>query len=153
MGFKVEIETVVWPKYHKTYSAFAIKTITRNLDALLPWKQLRTIKYEGITVHIGPNEFAGFLYLPFMLVHEYLHFIIGYFSRRYNLMVLIPPLLDVCYLPLILLFRFQPFELWFLITLYVFWVFIIRLGWNLTGDFAPYLRIGKKHSEPHSSEP
>jgi len=137
------------PSRRKRASMQMLKTFWLNQDATLISKEDRreiTFKDTGSTLTI--RRIRGFGWtslpvLPFALLHESLHFIVAYFTGRTNLIVGIPPMLDLISYPLWIVYiasrhvTVTPFQLG--LTLWFAWSWALLLRGNLQGDFTTLL--------------
>jgi hypothetical protein len=154
-GFIVDIQYPEWQKQHKDYSLMMLRMVWTSLPLLFtgPGKTIREYGPMKLTVHKFRG--AGWLtlpVLPFAMIHESLHFIFGYFTENHHIITLVPPILDLVYLPL--LFLWIPFHpniyLFLAVSLWVEWCWILHLMSNLSGDFASYLPKLKKRQDSES---
>lgn len=152
-GFVVDIYPD-WLDDHRRLSILILRLVWTNLDALFfGHQEVREIPYPAFTIRIYRFRGWGWLTLPLFpiaMIHESLHFIIGYLTKNRHLVTLIPPLLDLTYLPLLFVWAsLRPNIYFFLVvSLWIEWCWIIHLMSNLRGDFAPYLRK-IKHKREH----
>ena len=159
VGITVIFNTNDWQNHHREQSKLILRLFWTNLDALFKGEKVREIKAESFTLSITGFRRLGWLtlpILPFILVHESLHFIVGYFTGNRHLTVLVPPFLDLLYLPISVMFVAitRPVNDYLIfIMFWVEWAWIVHLMENLSGDFAPYLRkIKREREQPDASK-
>ena len=122
---------------HRSYSIIALRLIWRNIW-LMAEKNPETIEESGVKVTFFPPRPVMWLVLPQLMLHESLHFILGFFTGNRGIVRLMPPLLDLAYLASPILVVRQSLPMLFL----GLWLFLgswILLRGNLRGDFRPYL--------------
>lgn len=97
--------------------------------------------------------------LPFALLHESLHFIIGIFTPRDKIIALIPPFLDILIYPLWFVFAvtnpgfLNTNHFLFLgLTLWICWCWMTLLISNLSGDFR-HMLARQESQKPETEEP
>ena len=146
-GFIVDIDFQSFNVNRRQSSILVLGVIYRNLSLLFRGKQrFYTVEMRVATIRIFPMRGTGWVMLPilpFALLHETLHFIIAFFTKNHYAIILIPPTLDLLYVPGWLLFTVK-FHIWVL-THFVLWAIItiwLELTWTVllrsnifTGDF------------------
>lgn len=160
-GWEVHINGEEFDKDRKKNSVLVLKSIWGNLDALFKGGELREIKLGFAKISIWKIRGIGWLTLPifpFAFLHENLHFVISYFTNKEPLIQLVPPVLDLFYLPVLLLWVYlrygfgtvQPNLLMIFLPLIVWveWAWIVLLMSNLKGDFANFRANRKKPENP-----
>lgn len=154
MGYWVQLDEKFFGN-HRKESLRILKLIWTNLDALfvkntVESPNVRTFQLETATVHIGRVKGSMLIWIPFLpftVLHETLHFLIGVFTGNHRLIQYIPPIIDLFYLPLAIVLLAQKH-----LVLGVFFelLFVSKLLSNLYGDFKP-LRASKieEADSPH----
>lgn len=155
-GFIVDLNPP-FHEHHKEYSKIMLKAVWSNLDGLFTGPRVRTITFQPdewgkLTIYrMTGFSWIHLLVLPFGLFHESLHFLIAMLTSNKYIITLIPPIIDLSYLPLafylLISNHIGPLSV-IAIWLELVWMFMFT--GNLSGDFK-ILRSPKieKADSPH----